>query len=241
MISIGQFTERTCQGLTRRAFLQMGASVPFALGLPAKATSAATEPGRARSVLLIWLGGGPSHLDLFDPKPKAPAEYRGPFATIATRTPGVRFTELVPRLAARSDQFALVRSNVNFDAAHREAGSIALTGAAGAAKSRVYPPNFGSIVARQRTGGDLPPFISLTRGPIRDGDGLVYGAGGGTWGKGYDPFLIGCSEAGDAEYPQPAAGGRPDPGADGRSSRRLAGAGPCPTRHGRPGSLRRRA
>ena len=83
----------------------------------------------------------------------------------------------MPRLAARSDQFALVRSNVNFDAGHREAGSIALTGAAGAAPSKVYPPNFGSIVARHRARGDLPPFISLARGPIRDGDGLVYGRG----------------------------------------------------------------
>ena len=61
------------------------------------------EAAKAKSILLIWLGGGPSHLDLFDPKPKAPAEYRGPFATIATRTPGVRYTELLPRLAARSD------------------------------------------------------------------------------------------------------------------------------------------
>ena len=203
MISIGRFTERTCQGLTRRAFLRIGAAAPFTLGPTVRASSATTQqgPGRARSVLLIWLGGGPSHLDLFDPKPKAPAEYRGPFATVATKTPGVRFTELVPRLAARSDQFALIRSNVNFDAGHREAGSIALTGAAGAAKSRVYPPNFGSIVARQRAGGDLPPFISLARGPIRDGDGLVYGAGGGTWGKGYDPFLIGCSETGTLNIP----------------------------------------
>jgi hypothetical protein len=201
MIAIGRFTERTCQGMTRRSFLQIGATAPFAVGLANRASGAATEPGRARSVLLIWLGGGPSHLDLFDPKPKAPAEYRGPFATIATKTPGLRFTELVPRLAAQSDRFALIRSNVNFDAGHREAGSIALTGASAAVKSRIYPPNFGSIVARQRARGDLPPFISLARGPIRDGDGIVYGAGGGTWGQGYNPFLIGCSETGELNIP----------------------------------------
>src|SRR5262249_52912475 len=155
-------------------------------GLNAAAASApgkAQRAGRARSILLVWLWGGPSHLDLFDPKPRAPAEYRGPFATIATRTPGLRFTELVPQLAVRSDRFALVRSNVNLDAGHREAGSIALTGAPGAAPSKVYPPNFGSIVARRRGNGDLPPFISLTRGPVRDGDGVLYGAGGGTWGQ----------------------------------------------------------
>ncbi len=198
MISIGQFWTRTCQGLTRRAFLRLGASAPFAAGLQANGQSppASAGAGRARSILLVWLGGGPSHLDLFDPKPNAPAEYRGPLATIATKTPGVQFTELVPRLAARSDRFALVRSNVNFDGGHREAGSIALTGASAAVKSGIYPPNFGSIVGRRRPPGGLPPFISLARGPIGDGVGPIQGSGGGTWGKGYNPFLIGCSETG---------------------------------------------
>ncbi len=56
-------------------------------------------------------------------------------------------------------------------------------------------------MARRRARGDLPPFISLARGPIRDGDGLVYGAGGGTWGPGYNPFLIGCSETGELNIP----------------------------------------
>jgi uncharacterized protein (DUF1501 family) len=202
MISIGRFTTRTCQGLSRRAFLRIGAAVPFAWGLPAaRASQADTGLEKARSILLVWLGGGPSHLDLFDPKPKAPAEYRGPFATIPTRTPGVRFSELVPLLATMSDRFALVRSNVNFDAGHREAGSIALTGASAAVKSGVYPPNFGSILARHRGAGDLPSFISLARGPIGDGVGPIQGSGGGTWGQGYNPFLIGCSETGALSIP----------------------------------------
>jgi hypothetical protein len=154
---------------------------------------------KARSILLLWLGGGPSHLDTFDPKPKAPLEYRGPFATIATRIPGVRFTELFPRLAARSDRFSLIRTNVNFDADHLVAGSIALTGAGGAGRS--YPPNFGSIVARHHRTGSLPSFISLARGPIGDGRGPIQGHGGGPWGKGYDPFLVGCSEEGQVSVP----------------------------------------
>ncbi len=149
--------------------------------------------------MLVWLGGGPSHLDLFDPKPKAPIEYRGPFATIATRSPGVRYTELLPKLAARSHKFSLIRSNVNFHDGHREAGSIALTGAQAAAA--IYPPNFGSIVARKRGHDALPRFISLTRGPIGDGVGPIQGYGGGTWGKAYDPFLVGCTERGQVEIP----------------------------------------
>jgi hypothetical protein len=93
----------------------------------------------------------------------------------------------------------LVRSNVNFHGGHREAGSIALTGAASA--TDIYPPNFGSIVARQRQRDRLPRFISLARGPVGDGIGPIQGAGGGTWGKGYDPFLIGCTELGQLEIP----------------------------------------
>ncbi len=133
MIDIGSFPCRMCQGVSRRTFLRAGFAAPFALAAAANnGTIAATEAPKAKSILLVWLGGGPSHLDLFDPKPKAPAEYRGPFATIATRTPGVRFTELLPKLAARSDKYSLIRSNVNFNGGHREAGSIALTGASAA-------------------------------------------------------------------------------------------------------------
>jgi hypothetical protein len=199
MFDVGSFPSRSCEGLNRRAFLRAGFATPLALASAGQGALAGTEAPKAKSILLVWLGGGPSHLDLFDPKPKAPAEYRGPFATIATRTPGVRFTELLPKLAARSHKYSLIRSNVNFHDGHREAGSIALTGTTGA--TTVYPPNFGSIVARQRGHDALPRFISLARGPIGDGVGPIQGSGGGTWGKGYDPFLIGCTEKGQLEIP----------------------------------------
>ncbi len=212
-VEVGSFRAGTCQGYTRRAFLSAGMAAPFALGSLARAGSIAADDRKARSVLLVWLGGGPSHLDLFDPKPKAPVEYRGPFSTIATRTPGVRYTELLPKLAARSQQFSLIRSNVNFHDGHREAGSIALTGATAAAP--VYPPNFGSIIARKRGHHALPRFISLARGPIGDGVGPIQGSGGGTWGKAYDPFLIGCTEKGQVEMPSLKL-------ADGLSPARLA-------------------
>jgi len=199
MIDVGSFRSQTCQGVNRRAFLRAGAIAPFAWTASGQVALKPAGGPKARSVLLVWLGGGPSHLDLFDPKPKAPVEYRGPFATIATRTPGVRFTELLPKLASRSNKFSLIRSNVNFHDGHREAGSIALTGASAA--TAVYPPNFGSVVARQRGHEALPRFISLARGPIGDGVGPIQGSGGGTWGKGYDPFLIGCTEKGQVEIP----------------------------------------
>jgi hypothetical protein len=138
-------------------------------------------------------------VDTFDPKPAAPAEYRGAFSTIPTRTPGVRFSELLPRLAARSDRFALVRSNRNFHSGHLEAGTIALTGAIDGGGG--IWPNFGSVVARHRGGGGLPPFVAIGRGNPRDVVGMVKGYGGGNWGKIYDPFLVQCSPEGQTDIP----------------------------------------
>jgi hypothetical protein len=209
VFSIGSFRAGDCQGLSRRAFVQAALTVPFARGLAGTAALAGPEPApKARSILLVWLGGGPSHLDLFDPKPQAPMEYRGPFTTIPTRTPGVRFTEILPRLAARSDQFSLIRTNVNFNGGHRPAGSIGLTGDVASdagedvgGKPGHYPPNFGSILARHRARQQLPSFISLARGPIGDGVGPIFGYGGGTWGSTYDPFMVSCSEQGRVDFP----------------------------------------
>jgi hypothetical protein len=209
MIEVGSFSSASCQGVGRRAFLKAGFSVPLALGLPALGAAAATGDARSRSVLLIWLGGGPSHLDLCDPKPLAPSEVRGPFAAIPTRTTGLRFTELLPKLAARSDRFSVVRTNVNFNGGHRPAGSIGLTGAIANdggedanGKTTGYPPSFGAILARHRGARPLPGFISLAQGPIGDGVGPLLGAGGGAWGKAYDPFMLSCSDKGAVSIPE---------------------------------------
>src|SRR6266849_6363272 len=158
MLDVGSFRAASCGGMNRRAFLRAGISVPAALcfsSLTLSSTTAvfAADPPRARSVLVIWLWGGPSHLDTFDPKPRAPQDYRGPFAAIQTRTPGVHFSELLPKLAERSHLFSLVRSNVNFSGDHLVAGSIGLTGADEGPGG--HPPNFGSIVARQRPADKL--------------------------------------------------------------------------------------
>lgn len=204
MFGFGNYRGRDCQGLTRRSFLQFGAGLPFAAGMLGGATlMPAAETQKAKSVMLIWLVGGPSHLDLFDPKPGAPSEFRGPFASIPTRTAGMRFSELLPRLAADSDQFSVVRTNINYDGGHRPAGSIAWTcgrasdgGESGNGKPSGYPPNLGSIVARSRGTGDLPSFISLARGPVGDGVGPSLGFGGGVWGSRYDPFMVDCAKNG---------------------------------------------
>src|SRR5260221_9367873 len=84
MLLLGQQRQRTCQQLSRRSFLQIGASSVLALSL-ADRLRAAPSSGPVKSVVLLWLWGGPSHLDMFDPKPNAPLEYRGPFSAIQTK------------------------------------------------------------------------------------------------------------------------------------------------------------
>src|SRR5580704_2390857 len=122
MLDVGSFRSASCHGMSRRAFLRAGLSVPAALGLASLGGVVVAEPPKARSVMVVWLWGGPSHLDTFDPKPKAPQEYRGPFAPIQTRTPGLYFSELLPRLAAASQLYSVVRSHVNFSGDHLVAG-----------------------------------------------------------------------------------------------------------------------
>ena len=119
-------------GMTRRELLQVGFSGLIGMGLPSlltkKAMATAPTPRRARSVILIFLTGAPSHLDMFDLKPEAPDEVRGHFRPIATRAVGVQICEHLPRLAARADQFAIVRSMTHGLPSHEHATHMVLTG-----------------------------------------------------------------------------------------------------------------
>src|SRR5262245_7557390 len=115
MLSLGRQTQRTCQTVHRRAFLQAGGSSVLGLSLANLLRAKEKEgggrtPGAAKAVVLVWLWGGPSQLDTFDPKPNAPVEFRGPFSTIPTTLTGVRFGELFPKLAAQTDKFAVLRT-----------------------------------------------------------------------------------------------------------------------------------
>src|SRR5262249_37869719 len=112
MLLVGRQTARTCQGLTRRALLQVGASSVLGLSLADllrhRSRAGPAAGGSARSVVLLWLWGGPAHLDTWDPKPAAPLEFRGPFAAIPTSVPGVRVGELFPQVAKLAQHFALI-------------------------------------------------------------------------------------------------------------------------------------
>src|SRR5438094_8937836 len=105
---------RYCEGMSRRSFLALGVSGMASIGLPqllqARERSAAAGGSRDTAVILIWLDGGPSHMDLYDMKPGAPAEYRGIWRPIRTRVPGMDISELFPRQARITNLFSLVRS-----------------------------------------------------------------------------------------------------------------------------------
>src|ERR1051325_4100884 len=106
-------SERLCDGLSRRGFLKAGGLALGGLALSdflrLKAAGAVAQ-GRGKSVIMICLGGGPSHLDTYDMKPEAPSEFRGEFHSIKSIEPGMRLCELLPRQARIADKFAVVRT-----------------------------------------------------------------------------------------------------------------------------------
>jgi hypothetical protein len=142
---------------------------------------------RRKAVLLLWMAGGPSHLDTWDPKPDAPPEIRGPFGVTRTRLPGVVICEHLPKTAAMLDQFTVLRS---VDARHsgHEPNTVFQTGNSAAEprvnrEARLYPA-IGSIVARHRgpSPSGIPPYVAF----MRSRSHLAFG---GYLGQRYDPFL----------------------------------------------------
>src|ERR1700712_1253441 len=116
---------RFCDGLSRRDFLHAGSLAGLGLSLPGwqgLQARGAVAPDKDVNCILLFLVGGPSQLDTWDMKPDAPEEIRGPFRPIATKVPGVQVSEVFPRLAARMDQVALVRSVYHNAAAVHDTG-----------------------------------------------------------------------------------------------------------------------
>jgi hypothetical protein len=186
--------------VSRRHALRIGALSAFGLSLP-RLFGREPRAGKAtaRSCILLHQFGGPSHLDSFDPKPEAPAEIRGPFATLATALPGVRFSEHLPRLARQLHQFALVRSVHHRTSSHNSAAYYSLTGhqplidIVTANASALDVPTYGSVVAyleRERAQRrKVPPFVSLPT-MIADGPFRTPGEFAGFLGKVYDPLFV---------------------------------------------------
>src|SRR5437763_11287694 len=188
---------------SRRTALQAGTIGLLGLGInhlaPWRALAAQPAPrSRARSVIYIFLSGGLTQLDSFDLKPEAPAEIRGEFQSIATRTPGIRICEHLPRLAQRSHLWALCRSLTHPYTAHSHGHLAMLTGRtpmpAGFDASKPRPTDWPSLaaVANQLVPrrNNLPPAVVLPELLIHREGRVIPGQFAGEMGAHWDPWVI---------------------------------------------------
>ncbi len=191
---VGRGSAHTCDGTTRRDFLQVGslgaAGLSLSGYLDAKEQGHVSDGHDERSCIMIFNLGAPSQLDTFDMKPDAPAEVRGPFRPIATRSGGFQISEILPKIASISEHIALVRSCHHTGAAVHDAGwQMMQTGRQFA--GGVNTPHAGSVLSYLKARrSDLPPFVVLPETMGRGGGNLPNGQAGGFLGKAHDPFAL---------------------------------------------------
>jgi hypothetical protein len=183
--------------MPRRDFIQLGLGGVLGMGfadllrLRAEAgtpPSAARSPGARVNCIMIWLDGGPSHYETFDPKPDAPSGIRGDFKSIPTAVPGVHFCETVPRLAKLADKFTVVRSICHKDPNHGGGNHYMMTGAptpvpVACGAFVTFHPSFGSVVSHHRGVQDgLPSYVSMPQASRSAGPNFLGGQ--------HAPFVI---------------------------------------------------
>lgn len=185
----------------RRAFLQTGLagfatlSLPGILKLRANTPAAANASSEKKAVIMVWQPGGMSHLDSYDPKPDSGSEYRGPFQLIATRVPGLSFTELLPRHAAIADKLVVLRSMRQAAGGH-PAGSMQLLSGDPDTRDKPKPryPDWMTVsnyllAQRGPRRNPLPPYVGIN--PPLEYNGPAY------LGEAYSPFVV----SGDPNLP----------------------------------------
>jgi hypothetical protein len=208
-----RFLERgthLCERFSRREWLRVGAiglgglTLPRLLERRASAQGGASpgETAPAKSVIVLFNSGGMPHHETWDPKPEAPAEVRGAFGTIATRTPGLHVGELMPQTAQLTDRIAVIRAMVTGDNAHSTSGYQMLTGVphvplsrenAGPGKPNDWPAMNAIVKALRPSRGGLPSSISLPRRMANNGGQNPWpGTDGGFLGRRHDPWLLEC-------------------------------------------------
>jgi hypothetical protein len=191
---IGRGTAHTCDGISRRDFLQVGTLGAIGLSLPqyfaAKSYGAVSKEHDNRSCILIFNLGAPSQLDLFDMKPDAPAEIRGPFKPVSTASPEIQLSEILPGHAKLADKFSLVRSCFHTAAAVHDTGhQMMQTGRL--FSGGIVTPHAGCVVEYLRgRRTDLPAHVLLPEAMGDTGGGLSHGQDAGFLGKSVDPFVL---------------------------------------------------
>ena len=186
----------------RREALQIGCSSMFGLGLTGllqgQAVSSQTHNPRIKSVVLVFLTGGGSHIDMFDPKPEA-SEVKGEFDPIDTKVPGLQFSDRMPLMSARADKLAIVRSMAHGDNRHLSGSHNTLTGSVQPFRgdsnqdkslNRADWPSYGSVVNYLRPRTDALPCQVTLPNPLIEGVLVWPGQHAGFIGPRYDPFVL---------------------------------------------------
>jgi hypothetical protein len=189
-------------GLSLSSLFKLQAGQAAGTSIATAAAGGGPGWGKAKSVIMVYLQGGPSHLDLWDPKPDAPENIRSTFKTIGTKLPGVSFTEILPKLAEMNDRFTMIRSM-----AYTPNGLFNHTAAiyqmmTGYTTDKVSPsgqleppnaqdfPNFGSQIVRLHPPTEpMLPFVMLPR-PLQESNVVGKGGSAGFLGKAYDPYTL---------------------------------------------------
>lgn len=208
----GRSGKDTCDGITRRELLRVGGSAMLGLCLAdvLGAQKAQANPetvggpgfGKAKSVILIYLQGGPSHLDLWDPKDNVPENVKSPFPAIDTRLPGVKFTELLPKLAQVNDKATLIRTMsytpvglFNHTAAIYQmltgytADKVSPSGQLEPPSPKDFPTVGSNIIRLKPPTVPMLPFVMMPR-PLQESNVIGKGGTAGFLGRAYDPYLL---------------------------------------------------
>src|ERR1700730_17110110 len=211
MLTIPGRPIRTCEGYSRRDFMNAGAASLLGLTRPSFLKAAAAAPrtgntpkafGAAKSVIMLFLQGGPSHIDIWDPKPDAPSNIRGDFKAIKTKVPGIQFAETMPMLADQMDKFTIIRSM-----SYTPSGLFNHTAAiyqmmTGWAPDKVSPsgqleppsprdfPHMGCQISRLKPlSSPMLPFVEMPR-PLQESNVIGKGGAAGFLGKSFDPYRL---------------------------------------------------
>src|SRR5439155_2310461 len=170
----GRACSTDCEGTTRRNLLKVGALGLTGLSLPGllSARARAAAGGRAAkdtSVIWLWLGGGPTHIETFDPKMDAPAEFRSTVGAVKTSLPGVQIGGLFPKMAQMAQRIAFVRSFAHGNSGHAGGSHFVMTGSDHPPADAGVPPikpSFGSIAAKVRGANHaetgMPTYVRLS-------------------------------------------------------------------------------
>lgn len=193
--------------VSRRQLLQVGAVGLTGIGIPELLRAAPVKTARARSCILLYMDGGPSHIDLFDLKPQAPAEIRGPWQPIDSSVPGISVGELLPLVAREMHRVALVRSVRHEETVHDPAVYQMLTGykhvssAGGLKVEETDLPHAGAAFGRADASPAVMPKVIQLPELMNMESRVLPGQNGGILGAAYDPFLVDVTPQGEVHVP----------------------------------------